>query len=353
MLLLKYQGDMMSVVLQEKVDIKEDILFQLDKELLEILLKDHSSGNNIIWAVDDYKIYGNNFAADDHITITSITGKNGEVIKPRIQKTKDEKVIRIRGKAEVFTPAWVCNVQNNLVDNDWFKSSDIFNTEIEKGWVTNNKKITFSNNTTWQEYVKSTRLEITCGEAPYLTSRYDAVTGEYIEPQNRVGLLDRKLRIISENIVNEKEWIDWAKIAVKNIYGFDWQGDNVLLARENILYAIVEYYEYIYDKNLSTEILKEFAEIISWNIWQMDGLKCVIPNSCVEKSKNESSQLTLFNIEQKKKETEQLAIEEIRKWENQCPGCKNNDINAHTGIYCKIMDWNTNKPVKFVSLLKG
>lgn len=353
MLSLSCQGDMMSVVLQEKADIKENILFDLDKELLNILLKDRTSNKNIIWAVDDYKIYGDTFAASDYITVDSITGKNGEVIKPRIQKTADEKVIRIRGKAEVFTPAWLCNAQNNLVDNDWFKSSDIFNTEIEKDWITNNKKISFPNNRTWQEYVKSTRLEITCGEAPYLTSRYDAVTGEYIEPQNRIGLLDRKLRIISENIANDKEWIDWAKIAVKNIYGFDWQGDNVLLARENILYAIAEYYEYIYGKNLSADILKELAEIISWNIWQMDGLKCVIPNSCVEKPKNESGQLNLFEFEQEKKEAEQLPIEGIEKWEKQCPGCKNNDINTHTGIYCKIMDWNINRPVKFVSLLRG
>lgn len=344
---------MMSVVLQEKVDIKEDILFNLDKELLNVLLKDRTSNNNIIWAIDDYKIYGNNYSAGDYITIESITGNNGEVIKPRIQKTNDAKVVRIREKAEVFTPSWVCNAQNNLIDNAWFEGDNIFNHEIEKGWETTNQKIQFPNDKTWQDYVMSTRLEITCGEAPYLTSRYDAVTGEYIEPKDRIGLLDRKLRIISENIEYKNEWIDWAKIAVKNIYGYDWQGDNVLLARENILYAVIEYYEYIYNDILSTTILKELADIISWNIWQMDGLKCVIPNSCVEKQKSENGQLTLFDVEQEEKEAGQLKIEEIKKWENQCPGCKNNDINAHTGIYCKIMDWDTNKPVKFVSLLKG
>ncbi len=324
----------MSVVLQEKVDIKEDILFDLDKELLEILLKDRTSNKNIIWAIDDYQIYGNNFSASDYITIESVTGKNGELIKPRIQKTKDEKVVRIRGKAEVFTPSWICNAQNNLVDNAWFERQNVFNKETEKGWKTINQKIQFPKGKTWQDYVLSTRLEITCGEAPYLTSRYDTVKGNYIEPKNRIGLLDRKLRVITENVKSKDEWIDWAKKAVQNIYGYDWQGDNVLLARENILYSVIEYYEFVYNNTLSTLILKELAEIISWNIWQMDGLKCVIPNSCKPISKG---QLGLFSS------TDNL---------EECPGCKKNDIYNHTGIYCKIMDWNTNKPEEFVSLLK-
>lgn len=326
----------MSLVLKEKVDIKEDILFNLDKELLNILLKDRTSNSNIIWAIDDYKIYGNNYAAGEYITIESITGNNGEVIKPRIQKTNDAKVVRIREKAEVFTPSWVCNAQNNLIDNAWFEGDNIFNHEIEKAWKTTNQKIQFPKDKTWQDYVMSTRLEITCGEAPYLTSRYDTVTGEYIEPQDRIGLLDRKLRIISENVKDKYEWIDWSKKAVQNIYGYDWQGDNVLLARENILYAVIEYYEYIYNDVLPTTILKELAEVISWNIWQMDGLKYVIPNSC--KDEDTSAQLKLFEIGNKKEE---------------CRGCKYNNPFEHTGTYCYIMDWNNKRQIRFVDMIKG
>ena len=49
----------------------------------------------------------------------------------------------------------------------------------------------------WQRYVDSRRLEITCGEAPYLAERYDVSTGEEIEVSSRRGLLDRKLLAIS------------------------------------------------------------------------------------------------------------------------------------------------------------
>ena len=117
----------MSIALKEKVDIKEDILFDLDKELLDILLKDRTSDKNIIWGIDDYKVYGNNFSATDYITIESITGKNSNVIKPRIEKSREEQIVRIRQKAEVFTPSWICNKQNNLIDDDWFAKENIFN----------------------------------------------------------------------------------------------------------------------------------------------------------------------------------------------------------------------------------
>lgn len=238
----------------------------------------------------------------------------------------------------MFTPSWICNKQNNLIDNDWFAKENVFNKETDKGWITNTKTIKFPKklNKTWQDYVKSTRLEITCGEAPYLTSRYDAVTGEYIEPIDRIGLLDRKLRIISENTKTEKEWIIWSKIAVENIYGYDWQGDNVLLARENILYTVLEYFEDKFKREMSITLMKDFAYIISWNIWQMDGLKYVIPNSCKNKVKDE--QLTLFKIGTSNKE---------------CLGCQKDLPLEHSGVYCIIMDWKKHQKIRFVDLIYG
>ena len=320
---------------QEKIDIKENFLYELESSILILLLKDQTTKKNLIWATNDYEKYGSEYSSNSEITIWSITGNNGEVIKPRILKNKEEKQQRSKNKAEVFTPSWVCNAQNNLVDNSWFDSENVFNIEIDKSWITNKEKIHFINKN-WHDYIKDTRLEITCGEAPYLTSRYDMITGMYIKPNNRIGLLDRKLRVISENVNSEEEWLDWAEIAVKNIYGFDWQGDNVFLARENILIAIAEYYEFIFNKILNTEYLMKFAYIISWNIWQMDGLKGVIPNSCNFKTTN--AQLSLFGNKYSEFEA--------------CPGCKKNNMFIHNGIYCNIMDWETEKAIKFVSLIK-
>ena len=319
------------------IDVKENCIYHLDIELLDILLKDHSSGKNIIWATDNYSSRGCGYQSYDYITVQSVTGYNGNVVKPRVEKSKNEQTERIKQKAEVFTPSWICNKQNNLVDNAWFGEDFVFNTEYEKTWTATKGKIRFPTPTgkTWQDYVLDTRLEITCGEAPYLASRYDTVSGEYISVESRIGLLDRKLRVVSENTDFEEDWLKWATVAFQNIYGFDWQGDNVLLARENLLFTFADYYQAKFRTSTTVEMLREIAKILSWNIWQMDGLKFVIPDSCKEL---EEIQLSMFDDETKKEP---------------CPGCTKNDPYKHTGIYCKIKDWKANKTVKFVSLLKN
>ena len=319
----------------DSIDIKETNIYKLDSRLLEILLTDRSSKKNLIWATDNYASRGFGFQSFDHITVNAIIGRNGSVIKPRVEKSKKEQASRVKDKAEVFTPSWICNAQNNLIDNAWFGKGNVFNTEMDKGWIINHERITFPDGKSWQDYIKENRLEITCGEAPYLVSRYDTVNGKEISIKERIGLLDRKLRIVSENVDSEPEWIEWTKIAFKSVYGFDWQGDNVLLARENLLRTFIDYYTDKFGLSPITEYLIDFAEIISWNIWQMDGLKYVIPNSCKPVPK---LQMSIFEDE-----------EECKK----CPGCANNDNSKHTGIYCVIKDWEKGRNVKFVSLIRG
>ena len=91
------------------------------------------------------------------------------------------------------------------------------------------------------QYVQSRRLEVTCGEAPFLASRYDAATGEMIPVARRIGILDRKLRVVSENVTTEDEWRKYATHAVQSTYGYEYQGDNLLLARVNLLLTYAEH----------------------------------------------------------------------------------------------------------------
>ena len=76
----------------ELVDVKENRLLSIDIELLNILLKDNSSGKNIIWATSDYENNGSGFDFDSEITVNKVTGVFKELIKPRSKKTKEEKV---------------------------------------------------------------------------------------------------------------------------------------------------------------------------------------------------------------------------------------------------------------------
>lgn len=308
----------------EDVDIWEDNLLRYNPTLLELLLKDKTTNKNILWATDDYKKYGEYFEPKSEIKSELITGSYSSLIQPRITKQIQHQNIRTKEKAEVFTPSWICNKQNNLIDNEWFGKKNVFNIEKNNSWETTIEKIQFQSikGKTWQDYVDARRLEISCGEAPYLVSRYDAVSGEVIAINNRIGLLDRKLRVVNENTSTEEEWLIWTTRAFQSIYGFELQGDNLLLARENLLYTFIDNYIYKWKKSPKFKDLKKIANIIVWNIWQMDGMTYTIPYS--EKTET-TIQLNIFINTPSKKTTQ----------------------------YCKIKDWRARKTIEYKSLIKG
>ena len=191
------------------IDLSEDEILSWGQNILQTLLVDRTTGRNIYWATDDYADKGDGYSFFDEITIEKITGKNAKTIQPRILKTSKNQRSRSRSRAEVFTPAWVCNAQNNLVDEAWFGRKDIFN-KIGEGdschtWYPTAGKINpFPEGKTWKDYVTATRMEIACGEAPYLCSRFDTTSGLFYEDLNmRIGLLDRKLRVVTENANEE------------------------------------------------------------------------------------------------------------------------------------------------------
>jgi len=269
--------------LNTQIDILENEILERYPEVLDILLLDHTTQKNIIWATSNYEYLGDNYFKNKQIESKLITGVNGNVIMPRVEKDTVLQQTRVKNMAEVFTPSWICNAQNNIIDNSWFQRKDVFNKEIKgKRWKTNKEKITFPIDKTWIDYIQDKRLEIACGEAPYITSRYDTTTGKFIEIENRIGLLDRKLRVANENVDDPDEWFEITKSAYKNTYAYEWQGDSLLLARESMLFTYIENYKYKFDKEPSLKSIQDIAQIISWNVWQMDGLKGVIPFSCGE-----------------------------------------------------------------------
>ena len=320
------------------IDIREDDLSAISPEVLATLLRDHTTGKNIFWATHDYEALGSEYDYHAQIQPELITGEHGMVIRPRVLKSKENQTDRSKDMAEVFTPSWVCNAQNNLVDDAWFGRKDVFNTEdtTNHTWKSNPDKIEFPEGKSWKDYVRATRMEMTCGEAPYLASRYDTTTGESIPLEERIGLLDRKLRVVSENTDTSGDWLDWAQTAYMNIYGFEWQGDNLLLAREALLWTFIEYYQAKFGKAPLVKSINYIAYIISWNLWQMDGLKGVVPDSC-RNGVTEKIQ-TLFG------EEDQMV---------NCPGCQQDDLRRHNGTYCLIRDWpNNKKKIRFIDLIK-
>lgn len=327
-------------------DVQESYIRECAPEILETLLIDQTMTamdpkhrvHRLCWCTDDY-----GFVADSEIDIDVISRSGMKVICPRVDKRVEDQRKRSVNRAEVFTPSWICNKQNNLIDQAWFgRKTKLFNREIVDKKTGKNiwqstyapeTRIKFPKGRTWEEYVCANRLEVSCGEAPYLTSRYDTTTGEPIPVEQRIGFLDRKLRVISENVGADRfKWLEMAEKALKSCYGFEWQGDNVFLARENMLYAVLEAYYWTYNEaEIPLAKQRWFAEIISWNIWQMDGIKFVVPNTCKD---NIIEFLNLDGSDKRK----------ILP----CKGCKNGKVNEHNGVRCRVMDWELNKQVLFM-----
>lgn len=274
---------------------------------LKTLLKDRTTQKNIIWATNSYNELGQQYECDKQITVDSLNKLDSAIIQPRITKKSSEKQKRTRKYAEVFTPSWVCNQMINLIDDSWFGYKGAFNTEVDKNWEASDNKIKFPiYNKTWKDYVELNRLEVACGEAPYLVSRYDSSTGAPIDIKSRIGMLDRKLRIINENTDNENEWHKWVIKAFQSIYGYEYQGDNLLIARINILMTFVDYFKNKWHLNPTIQELEQIANIISWNIWQMDGLTDRIPLS---KDKDaENTKCKIYNW----KEEESILYESLK-----------------------------------------
>ena len=258
------------------IDIIEEDIKKRSVLLLDILLQDKTTKSNIRWCCNQYEEHGELYKEDKEILPELITGKNTKLIQPRIAKSKLAQKKRTQQSAEVFTPSWICNEMNNICDEEWFGMKNIFNISDGKKWISTKEPITFIGNN-WKKYIDSRRLEITCGEAPYLASRYDTTTGDFLEIHNRIGILDRKLRVVSENTSTEFEWFHWTKRAYESIYGYEYQGDNLLLARENLVWTFIDYYKDKFNTDPSLQYIKQIANIIAWNIWQMDGLTDSVP----------------------------------------------------------------------------
>ena len=85
--------------------------------------------------------------------------------------------------------------------------------------------------------------------------------------------------------------------------------------------------------------MKRIADIISWNLWQMDGIHDVIPYEgavCEQKKENEPHQITIFEIMG-------IADESNAEIEETLPET----------IDCKIYDWRKDKSITYKNMKEG
>jgi hypothetical protein len=262
--------------MKKLVDFSDPVL----SSVLFILLKDRTTGKNIIWATDPPPELG--CKSTDEITLEQVRACPPV---PRVIKRLEEQKRRTRAKAEVFTPSWVCDKMINLGE--------------ENGALPDRKNEPI-------KYIHSTVLEVTCGEAPFLVNRYDTVTGRKIPVRQRKGIFDRKLKCVNEWFsYGVWRWHDIAEEACTKTYGYEWQGDSLLLARANMLLTWYENYKWMFDSEPDAGWVRNMAAIISWNIWQMDGVKNTIPGTdvpCIINDWDTNEKLLFRDVGKKPKE---------------------------------------------------
>lgn len=314
------------------------------RAILETLLYDRTTGKNIVWADDEYAELGDGYAGEDELTVELIAGPRSGVIKPRVAKEQERQSLRTKSRAEVFTPSWLCNLMNNRLDEEWFRRPGTFNLETEGGWEPNPEPVKFpkTKGRGWHAYVASPRLEITCGEAPFLCSRYDASNGAPIPVGARMGILDRKLRVVDEHTRNREAWVKWALAALKATYGYEYQGDNLLLARINVLETFVEHHRERWGCDPVGSEIDQAAWIVSWNLWQMNGLTCAPPT----RDDGATPQSTLPGFEEPAPRPVQMSL--FDAFGLDVPQQDSEPQNVLP--LCIIYDWGTGEPVEFAAL---
>lgn len=252
------------------LEMRKEVLREIPLLYDEVLLLDRTRSrgketHNIIWAYKNDQIN-----SIDDVATSEIRPELIQKIVPRALKSMEMKRERTQEKAEVFTPLWVVKIQNDTLD----QSVDDLET-----------------------YVKNTWLEITCGEAPYMVSRYHMEDGSPIVLENREGFVDRKMRRINCGVDEVEEWQRFAELAYKASYGFEWSGDSLLLARENLLFSYYDYFTEKWNSAPSCEYVQKIARIISYNVFQMDGRTNTIPLLKKTNKKEKPIQLSLFLTE--------------------------------------------------------
>lgn len=269
------------------VDISEEGIANDSGTLLTILLKDRTTNKNIVWASPSYEGMGKAFCADQPIKKILIIGPYDSIIQPRVEKNKRNQELRTRKRGEVFTPPWLVDKQVSIVLDEIGDVS--FESFIALRW-----------------------LELACGEGPYIVTRYDSITGDIIPVEKRVGFLDRKLQRIAAEVTTEQDFIKWSKIAYESSYGYELQGDSLLLARENLLLSFCEHYDYKFGKLPTLKVIKQIATIISYNIFQMNGLTKQTPYSDDTKG---NIQLNLFDeVNDQGQKGDRFTL--VKDWEN-------------------------------------
>lgn len=75
---------------KENLDVIEEDIAQYSRELLDILLKDRTTNENIIWATSDYISHGELYAATEQIYASLMNGNRALIKREKFERYLDQ-----------------------------------------------------------------------------------------------------------------------------------------------------------------------------------------------------------------------------------------------------------------------
>lgn len=304
------------------------LLAALPQAARRSLLMDRTTRRNLIWGTDDLKYLGAGWRKEQELQEETAFGEALRLVVPGTDRLGPragaKKAGRQKEGPQVLSAA-EANRRNNARDEQWFGQSSVFNSVWGDTWITRAEPVRFParKNRSWHQYIDARFLEKDFAVPQCLVSRFDAASGGLIPRGDRIGVLDRKLRIAAEQ-APAAEWAKWAFRALESCYGYAYRGDDVAAARIDVLLTLRKAFAAALGREPDAREWRRAARIASWNLWQMDGKTGTIPYG---KPMSAATQIEMFRL-----------LEDRRR------GVLQPD--------CRVMDWRAGKSVPYREMEK-
>ena len=136
--------------------------------------------------------------------------------------------------------------------------------------------------------------------------------------------------------------------ALRATYGFEYQGDNLLIARINVLETFVEHLRDRWGSRPEQDELEQAAWIVSWNLWQMNGFTDAVPTNKM----GAEVESTLGTFEEPEQEPIQPSLFDLfdNVFPDETTEKTQEETPKETVPLCVIYDWQNGEPFEFASL---
>ena len=148
---------------------------------------------------------------------------------------------------------------------------------------------------------------------------------------------------MTEKTKTRKEWVRRALDALRATYGFEYQGDNLLIARINVLETFAEHLRNRWGSDPQQDELEQAAWIVSWNFWQMNGFTDAVPTNKM----GAEVESTLGTFEEPEPEPIQPSLFDL--FDDVFPD-ETTEEPKETVPLCVIYDWQNGEPFEFAAL---